>query len=334
MKKLVACMIGVTLLAGLTGCGSDSGSSTGGGDSVITLRLADTLTETYPATAGAAEFARLVSERSDGRIQITLYTGGTLGGDEQAIIEQVQFGGIDMARVNISPMAEFSPILNLLQMPFLFSGTEHMHAVIDSEIGAELLASVENSGFIGLALYEAGTRNIYNSKRPITSIEDLKGLKIRIPQNQLMIDMIEALGAVAMPLSISEVYSALQTGMIDGAENNSPSYDQMSHYEVAQYITMDAHTAPPEILIFSKNINDKLSTEDQELIKQAALDSVIYQRDVFETTEQESLDKVVAGGVEISELTDRTPFEEAVAPLYDIYAGDYADMLARIQAMK
>ncbi len=330
MKKIISFMVCLSLMT-LTGC--DSGDTDSSND-VIVLKLADTLTESYPATAGAAEFARLVDERSDGRIQIVLYTGGQLGGDEQAVIEQVQFAGIDMARVNISPMAEFSPVLNLLQMPFVFSDTEHMHAVIDSEIGEQLLNSVENSGFVGLALYEAGTRNIYNSVRPVTSIDDLQGLKLRIPQNQLMIDMIEALGAVATPLSISEVYSALQTGMVDGAENNLPSYEQMSHYEVAPYITLDAHTAPPEILIFSKIVNDKLSEEDQELIKQAAQDSVIYQRQVFEETEAASMATVIAGGSEVYEITDREAFEAAVAPLYEVYAADYLDILEEIQAMK
>ena len=209
----------------------------------IVLRLAETQTETYPATMGAIEFARLVEERTEGRIKIEVFTGGQLGGDEQAILEQVQFGAIDFTRVNFAPMTEFAPILNLLQMPYLFTDADHMHKVIDSEIGKELLDSVEAGNFIGLALYDAGTRNFYNSVRPIKTVEDMKGLKIRTTQSQLIVDMVEALGASATPMAFGEVYSSLQTGVIDGAENNWVSYDQNSHYEVAKYISLDGHTA-------------------------------------------------------------------------------------------
>lgn len=300
----------------------------------IVLRLADTLTEVYPATAGAIEFARLVEEKSEGRIVVEVYSGGTLGGDEASIVEQLQFGGIDIARLNISPVAEVAPMLNLLQMPFLFSTTEHMYAVIDSQIGTDMLDSVSGTGMIGLALYEAGQRNIYNTVKPIETIEDLAGMKIRVPQNNLMLDTFNALGANATALSISEVYSALQTGVIDGAENNFPSYQQMSHYEVAGYLTLNAHTAPPEILVFSEPVFNKLSAEDQTLIKEAALESVPYQREVFAKTEAEAEAIVLEGGAQINELADRTPFEEAVAPLYEKYAGDYLDVLAEIQGMK
>lgn len=300
----------------------------------IVLRLAETQTETYPATMGAIEFARLVNERSGGRIKIEVFPGGQLGGDEQAIIEQVQFGAIDLTRVNLAPMTEFAPVLNLFQMPFLFENAEHMHKVIDSDLGIKMLDSVEESDFIGLGLYDAGTRNFYNSVRPITKLEDMKGLKLRTPQSQLVIDMVETLGAVPTPMAFGEVYSSLQTGVIDGAENNWVSYDQNSHYEVAKYLTLDAHTAPPEILICSKMVFDKLTSEDQELMKQAARDSVVYEREQYGKVEQASKDKVLADGSEVSELENRTEFEEAVAPLYEKYAGDFMDELEQIKAIK
>lgn len=300
----------------------------------IVLRLAETQTETYPATMGAVEFARLVNERSGGRIKIEVFPGGQLGGDEQAVIEQVQFGAIDLTRVNLAPMTEFAPVLNLFQMPFLFENAEHMHKVIDSDLGVKMLSSVEESNFIGLGLYEAGTRNFYNSVRPITKLEDMKGLKLRTPQSQLVIDMVEALGAVPTPMAFGEVYSSLQTGVIDGAENNWVSYDQNSHYEVAKYLTLDAHTAPPEILICSKMVFDKLTPEDQELMKQAARDSVVYEREQYGKVEQTSKDKVLADGSEVSELENRAEFEEAVAPLYEKYAGGFMDELEQIKAMK
>ena len=237
MKKRMSFILAAVLTAvSLTGCGAGSkpaqtttstaaakeeettekATETASKETIV-LRLAETQTETYPATMGAIEFARLVEERTDGRIKIEVFTGGQLGGDEQAILEQVQFGAIDFTRANFAPMTEFAPILNLLQMPYLFTDADHMHKVIDSEIGTELLSSVEAGNFVGLALYDAGTRNFYNSVRPIKTVEDMKGLKIRTTQSQLIVDMVEALGASATPMAFGEVYSSLQTGVIDGA---------------------------------------------------------------------------------------------------------------------
>lgn len=300
----------------------------------IVLRLAETQTETYPATMGAIEFARLVEERTEGRIKIEVFTGGQLGGDEQAILEQVQFGAIDFTRVNFAPMTEFAPILNLLQMPYLFTDADHMHKVIDSEIGKELLDSVEAGNFIGLALYDAGTRNFYNSVRPVKTVEDMKGLKIRTTQSQLIVDMVEALGASATPMAFGEVYSSLQTGVIDGAENNWVSYDQNSHYEVAKYISLDGHTAPPEILVCSKMVFDKLSPEDQQILRECAKESELWERGKYGEIEQEAIDKVVAAGSEVNELEDREGFVKAVEPLYEKYAGDYMDTMQAIIDMQ
>lgn len=257
-----------------------------------------------------------------------------MGGDEQAVIEQVQFGAINLTRVNLAPMTEFSPVLNLFQMPFLFESPEHMHKAIDSELGDKMLASVEDSNFVGLALYEAGTRNFYNAVHPITKLSDMKGLKLRTTQSQLIIDMVEALGASPTPMAFGEVYSSMQTGVIDGAENNWVSYDQNSHYEVAKYLTLDGHTASPEILICGKMVFDKLSAEDQQLLRDAAKESVVYERQQYNIVEQQSTDKVTSAGCEISELEDRSEFEKAVEPLYEKYAGDYMDELEQIRAMK
>jgi tripartite ATP-independent transporter DctP family solute receptor len=300
----------------------------------ILLRLAEAQVDTYPATLGAIEFARLVGERSEGRIKIEVYTGAQLGGDEAAVLEQVQFGAIDFTRVNISPVTELAPMLNLLQMPYLYESYDHMHKVLDSSIGAEFLASVEGAKLVGLALYDAGSRNFYNNVKPVNSIKDMAGLKLRVPPSQLMMGMVAALGASATPMAFGEVYSALQTGVIDGAENNWASYDMVSHYEVAKYITEDAHTMPPEILVASKMVMDKLSFEDQALIKQAAADSVIYERSAYKAIEDASRDKLVAKGVVISKLTDRDLFIKAVQPLYEKFASNYKETLNKIVAMK
>ena len=354
MKKRMSFILAAVLTAvSLTGCGAGSkpaqtttstaaakeeettekATETASKETIV-LRLAETQTETYPATMGAIEFARLVEERTDGRIKIEVFTGGQLGGDEQAILEQVQFGAIDFTRANFAPMTEFAPILNLLQMPYLFTDADHMHKVIDSEIGTELLSSVEAGNFVGLALYDAGTRNFYNSVRPIKTVEDMKGLKIRTTQSQLIVDMVEALGASATPMAFGEVYSSLQTGVIDGAENNWVSYDQNSHYEVAKYIPLDGHTAPPEILVCSKMVFDKLSPEDQQILRECAKESELWEREKYDEIENKSMEHVIAEGSEVTELEDREGFVKAVEPLYEKYAGDYMDTLQAIIDMQ
>ena len=349
MKKRMSFILAAVLTAvSLTGCGAGSkpaqtttstaaakeeettekATETASKETIV-LRLAETQTETYPATMGAIEFARLVEERTDGRIKIEVFTGGQLGGDEQ-----VQFGAIDFTRANFAPMTEFAPILNLLQMPYLFTDADHMHKVIDSEIGTELLSSVEAGNFVGLALYDAGTRNFYNSVRPIKTVEDMKGLKIRTTQSQLIVDMVEALGASATPMAFGEVYSSLQTGVIDGAENNWVSYDQNSHYEVAKYISLDGHTAPPEILVCSKMVFDKLSPEDQQILRECAKESELWEREKYDEIENKSMEHVIAEGSEVTELEDREGFVKAVEPLYEKYAGDYMDTLQAIIDMQ
>ena len=335
MKNLIKILMPILLLSLLaTGIFASGQNDAEQSEETVLLRLAEAQVDTYPATMGAIEFARLVNERSGGRIQIEVYTGGQLGGDEKAVLEQVQFGAIDFTRVNISPVTELAPMLNLLQLPYLYESYEHMHKVLDSPIGEEFLKSVDDAKLVGLALYDAGSRNFYNNKKPITSIEDMAGLKLRVPPSQLMMGMVDALGASATPMAFGEVYSALQTKVIDGAENNWASYDMVSHHEVAKYITEDAHTMPPEILVASKKVMDKLSAEDIALIKQAAADSVTYERTKYKAIEDASREKLLSTGIVISKLTDREKFIEAVKPLYAEYSEDFSDILTQIIEMK
>ncbi len=195
----------------------------------IVLRLAETHPKGYPTELGDEEFARLVKERSGGRIVIEVYPGSQLG-EEKAVIEQVQFGAIDLTRVSISPLASFVPKLNAFQMPYLYRDSDHMWKVLKGDIGKELLASLEPFGFIGLGWFDGGARSFYNSKKPVRTPADLKGLKIRVQESELMMGLVRAFGAVPTPMPYGEVYSGLQTGVIDGAENNPPSYFSASHY--------------------------------------------------------------------------------------------------------
>lgn len=299
----------------------------------IVLRLAETHPQDYPTTKGDYEFARLVKERSGGRIQIEVYYGSQLG-QEKAVIEQVQFGAIDMTRVSISPVASFVPKLNAFQMPYLYRDEAHMWKVLNGDIGKSLLASLEPFGFIGLGWFEGGSRNFYNSKRPVKTPADLKGLKIRVQESELMMGLVSAFGAVPTPMAYGEVYSALQTGVVDGAENNWASYFSTSHFEVAKYFTLDEHTRVPEIIIGSKISLGRLSKADQDLIKQAAADAVSFQRAEWAKYEQISIDKVKAGGSQISTVTDKAPWVALMAPLYAKQSKEIQDFVKQIQAVK
>ena len=299
----------------------------------IVLRLAETHPTDYPTTKGDQRFADLVKERSKGRIVIEVYPGSQLG-QEKAVIEQVQFGAIDFTRVSVSPLASFVPVFNALQLPYLYRSEDHMWKVLLGPIGKELFASLEPSGFIGIGWFEPGARNFYNSKRPVSKPEDLKGLKIRVQESELMVGMVQGLGAVATPMPYGEVYSGLQTGVIDGAENNWPSYESTSHYEVAKFYTLDEHTRVPEIIIGSKISLSKLSAKDLELIKQAALDAIPYQRKLWAEREKASEAKVRAAGNTITAISDKTPWQAAMKPLYDKQPAAVRYLVQRISEVK
>jgi len=301
----------------------------------IVMRLAETHAPDYPTTKGDYEFARLVEERTNGRIKIEVYPSSQLG-EEKSVIEAVQFGAIDITRVSISPVASFSPNLDVLQMPYLYRDSEHMWMVLNGHIGEAFLNSLETKNFIGLGWYDAGARHFYNSKKEIKSVSDLKGMKIRVQESKLMVDLISCLDAVATPMPFGEVYSALQTGVIDGAENNIPSYYSTSHYEVAKYITLDGHTRVPEIIIASKLSWDKLSKEDQEIIKQAAKDSTPYQIKLWKEFEKSAEEKTRKAGSIYTELTPETleEFQKAVQPMYDELSPELKEIVNQIRNVK
>ncbi len=299
----------------------------------IVLRLAETHPKGYPTELGDEEFARLVKERSNGRIIIEVYPGSQLG-EEKAVIEQVQFGAIDITRVSISPVSAFVPKLDAFQMPYLYRDSDHMWKVLKGDIGMELLASLEPFGFIGLGWFEAGARSFYNSKKPVYTPADLKGMKIRVQESELMLGLVRSFGAIPTPMPYGEVYSGLQTGVVDGAENNPPSYYSASHYEVAKYYTLDEHTMVPEIIIGSKISLGRLSKADQDLIKKAAMDAIDYQRAEWDAYVKVSMDKVKAAGCTIIPIPDKTEWMKAVEPMYKQQTKEIQDLVARIRAVK
>ncbi len=299
----------------------------------ITLRSSDTHPDGYPTVEGVKAMAAEVLEKTDGRICIEVFPSSQLG-EERDTIEQTQFGVIDMVRASFGTFNDIVPVTQTFSLPYLFRSVEHMHAVMDGPIGEELGAAFEERDLVVLGYYDGGARSFYNSQRPINSIEDLAGLKIRVIQNDVFVDMMAALGATATPMPYGEVYSAIQTGVIDGAENNFPSYDSSGHAEVAKYFTLDEHLMVPELVAISKVTWDKLSPEDQQILKEAGRNSSATQRQLWAEQEQESEQNVIAAGAEIVREIDKQPFIDAMAPVYEKYATspEAQDLVERIRA--
>lgn len=316
-----------------TGCGmKENGNDSISGVPEYVFTYAENQAEDYPTSLGAYRFAELVKEKTGGRIEIQVKAGGLLG-DEQAILEQLQFGGVDFTRVSLSPLSEIVPELNVLQMPYIYTGSEHMWKVLDGEIGEIFIGFFEGIPIQPLAWYDGGTRNFYTSNMPIRSLEDMKGMRIRVQQSSLMEDTMESLGAEAVPTAFDQVYSSLQRGTIDGAENSWPSYESEKHYEVAGYYILDEHTRVPEMQLASQVTWDKLSKEDQQIIRECARESATYQRIQWKEREKSSEERVRAEGCQVILLSEeeKERFREAVAPLYEKYCSDYMDIVEAIR---
>ena len=291
---------------------------------------AENQVEDYPTTAGAYRFSDLVYERTGGRIKVLVKYGAELG-SESEVIEQMSYGGIAFARVSLSQMAEFVPDMNVLQMPYLYSSSEHMWRVLDGELGDEFLRKPESFGIVGLSWYDAGARNFY-SVTPIKTLEDLKGMNIRVQESAMMADMVSALGANPSKIVYSEVYSAIEQGLVDGAENNWPSYESMRHYKVARYYTIDEHTRVPELQICSKAIWEKLDENDRQILIDCARESALYERELWAEREKSSRKVAEDSGITVIELSaeEKARFRDAMSEVYTKYCGDQMDMLQKI----
>ncbi|MBP2079062.1 TRAP transporter substrate-binding protein [Oceanobacillus polygoni] len=332
MKKkavtLVSVMIFVAIV--LAACGGSSGAGNSDGSTeTTTLRLAENHPDDYPTAIGDKEFARLVEEKTDGRYVIEVYAGGQLG-EESEVLEQAQLGTIDLARVNSIPLAQFSQDIGVLSMPYLFEDEDKKWEKLNGEVGQDLLATLDGSNLVGLAFYDSGERSFYNTKRPVENPEDMAGLKIRVQNSELAIDIVEALGASATPMEYGEVYSALQTGVIDGAENNFPSYYTSNHYNVSQYFTVNGYQGNPEVLLASESLWNDLSDEDKEAFREAALESVEVQREAWAELTEESREAVLEAGSELVEVDDISEWRDAVQPVYDKYGDQFGDWIDRL----
>ncbi len=298
---------------------------------VIVLKAADDHQKGYSTVEGLYLMAKLVEEWTNGRIKIEVYPGAVLGSEKETI-EQTQMGIIDINRVSIAPLAAVYPKISVFALPYIFKNREHMWKVLESEIGQNMLQELKKVGFVGLAYMDSGARSFYTVKKPILHPNDLKGLKIRTQKSPVMMDMVKAMGGKPVPMAFEEVYSALQTGVIDGAENNPPSYYETSHYEVAKYYSLDEHAMVPEILIMSLRTWNSLSEEDRMIIRMAAIAAQELQRRLWLKDEEIALEKVKKAGCKIYH-PEKKPFMEAVKPVYEKYASKYMDLIEKIQKM-
>ena len=284
------------------------------------FRSADIHPDDYPTVTAVKFMGERLKELSGGKDTIKVFNNSALG-SEKDTIEQTKIGALQMVRVNIAPMNNICPETQVPTMPFLFRSVDHLHKVLDGPIGEEILKSCEKQGFIGLAYYDSGARSMFTAKKPVRSFADMKGQKVRVQQSDLWVSMLEAMGANATPMPMGEVYTGLKTGLLDAAENNIPSYDEMKHYESAPVFSETQHVMSPEVLVFSKKVWDTLSPDEQTAIRKAAKESVPYYQQLWTAKETAARASVLKAGAKIipaSEI-DRKSFVDAEKPVWDKY---------------
>lgn len=285
--------------------------------------------EDYPNGVALESFADMVAERTEGRIEPEVYHNAVLG-DQPDAIEQLRNGGIDFANFNMGPMGEIVPATNVLSLPFLFTDLDNMHEVMDGEIGDRFAAALEEAGIVALSWFDSGARSFYNTERPIATPADMDGLKFRVMNNDLYVQMVDQLGGNATPMAYGEVYQSLRTGVIDGAENNWPSFDTSNHYEVAGYYSNTNHLILPECICIAAETWENTSEEDKEIVRQAAIEAADQQRQLWQESSEESRQKVLDAGVEVNEVEDPAAFQEAMQPIYDQFIQNNPDLQSYI----
>jgi tripartite ATP-independent transporter DctP family solute receptor len=280
------------------------------------FRAADTQNEDYPTVQALRFMGRQITERTGGRHELKVFHSRQLG-EEKETLEQTRAGAIDLNRINAALIGNIVPAMNVLALPFLFRSIEHMQKVLDGPIGTEILGSFEPYGFVGLAFYDSGARSIYNSIRPVRSLADLQGLRIRVQQSEQMSEMMRALGANPVELPYGQVLTGLATRLIDGAENNWPSFVTTDHYKHAGHYTLTEHTMSPEVLVISLKAWETLSPDERKIFREEARRSSQYMRERWRDLEEQSRKRAEAAGVVIVTDIDRKPFEAAMTGIYD-----------------
>lgn len=326
MKKVLFPLLVATLVLGAAG-------NLFAADAKIVLKLAEIHPKGYPTELADEEFAKLVNKYTNGEIRIDVYPGGELSGDEKVIIEQVKVGVVHFARVSSGALGAFNPQMNVFGLPYLFDSKEHMWAFLNGTYGQKMLTDLIPSGFFGLTWYDGGARSFY-SKNPIATPADLKGQKFRMIGNPILLKMADALGASSVSMAAGQVFGAIQTGVLDGAENNAPSLISFNHYQVVKYYTLDEHARLPEVLFMNRMVWDKMSLAQQTAINRAADETVQFQRKAWDAYEVEALKKVKDAGVIVTPVPDKGAWQAAVKSVFDAESGPYAETVKAVDAAR
>jgi tripartite ATP-independent transporter DctP family solute receptor len=300
---------------------------------VTVLKLAHSLDTQHPVHHAIVYMAQRLEHHSAGSMRVDIYPAGQLG-SERELIELLQIGSLAMTKVSSSPMEGFVPAMKIFSIPYVFRDSSHYWQVLNSDIGRELLLAGQSVRLRGLAYYDAGARSFYSVHKPVHAPADLNGMKIRVQQSPTAIEMVRAFGGSATPISWGELYTSLQQGVVDGAENNPPSFYSSKHYEVAKYFTLNEHTRVPDIMLISQYIWDHLSTQQQQWLQTAMDESVEFQRKLWEQSTEEALEKVRQAGVQVI-YPDKALFRENVLPMQDALQGTPVfDVLQRIRNLR
>lgn len=327
-RKLLA----LPVIAGVLAIGATTGFA-----AEVVLKAADVHPFGYPTVEAVVSMGKKLSAATKGKYEIQMFPQMQLG-SEEATLQQTQIGALAMTRVSVGPVGPIVDDVNVFNLPFVFRDEEHMRKVIDGDIGQELLKKISdnpNANLIGLCWMDSGTRSVFNKVRPITKPDDLKGLKIRMMGNPLYVDTMNALGGTGIPMPMPEVYNGIATNVVQGAENNQPSYVSFNLISVAKYYSFTQHLMIPEIVVFSKKVFNGLPAADQALIKKLGREAQLEERALWDKKVGEAMEVMKkTPGVEINYIKDKTPFQKAVKPVWDKYGAKYATLIERINAVK
>jgi tripartite ATP-independent transporter DctP family solute receptor len=334
MKRRDALKLGLALT-----CAASIGLAAVGpavGQTKMVLKATDVHPLGYPTVEAVERMGKKLEAATNGRLSIQMFPSMQLGGEKE-MIEQAQLGALQLARISVGPMGTLVPEMNVFNLPFVFRDAKHMEAVIDGPIGDEILKKLSDhptANLIGLCWMNSGTRNVYNSKRPINTPEDLKGLKIRMMGNPLFVDTMNSLGGSGVAMGFDQLINAMQTGVVDGAENNPPSFTSGQHYRYAKFYSNTGHLMIPELLVFSKRTWQTLSKEDQDLIMKLAKEAQQEQRKLWYEREAEALKQMKEAGVQINDVKDKKAFQDLVRPVWDKYGAQHKALIERIQTVQ
>jgi len=323
--KLLVCALIIGMMSVLlTGFGGEAAD--------YTMRVSTNHPADHPTSAALNKFAEELKTKSDGRIELKVYTGAVLG-EETEVIEQCRQGAIDFVRVSAGNMSSFVPTMDIFSVPYLFRDAKHYWTVLNGEIGKQIFASLEEKNMKGIVFYDGGARSFYNRIKPIKTPADMKGMKIRVMPSKIMLATIEALGATATSTSFAEVYSAMQTGVIDGAENSVISLLTMNHFEVAKFFSLDEHMRIPDMIVMSLDKWNSMPKDLQTVIIDAAKVSQAFQLKAWAEEETKSMEAVKAKGEQVNEV-DKAAFQEAVKPLVESLKPTFKGLIEKIQEVK